>query len=99
MSIEDRGTRRYLGHIEVYESNPDSGYPTSDYDAGTNVVRYEQGVFILHFRDAETNEDLWFGWARGDIGPALSNSEKMREWVDEAVGLILEDFPLLGAGP
>ena len=83
-------------HIEVHEANPDSGYPTSQYDAETNVVQYEQGIFILHFRDAETHEDLWFGWARGDIGPALTDPEKMREWVDEAVGLILEDFPLLG---
>jgi hypothetical protein len=86
-------------HSEVHEANPDSGYPTSQYPTGTNVFQYEQGVFILHFRDAETNEDLWFGWARGDIGPALTDPEKMREWVDEAVGLILGDFPLLGAGP
>jgi hypothetical protein len=87
-----------MDHIEVFEANPQSGYPTSEYGDGTEVVQYEQGTFVLHFVDAETHEDLWFGWARGDIGPALTNSEKMREWVDEAVALILEDFPLLGNG-
>ena len=85
-------------HIEVYKANPESGYPNSEYGSGTDVVQYEQGTFVLHFVDAETNEDLWFGWAVGNIGPALTNSEKMREWVDEAVALILEDFPLLGSG-
>jgi hypothetical protein len=85
-------------HIEVYETNPESGYPATEYGPGTDVVQYEQGTFVLHFVDAETNEDLWFGWAQGDIGPALTNSVRMREWVDEAVALILEDFPLLGNG-
>jgi hypothetical protein len=87
-----------LDHIEVFEKDPQWDDPRSEYGPGTEVSQYEQGTFVLHFVDAETKADLWFGWARGDIGPALTNSEKMREWVDEAVELILEDFPLLGHG-
>ena len=84
-------------HVEGSEGNPEFGRPTSEYGGGTEVLRHEQGTFVLHFVDAETNEDLWFGWVVGDIGPVLTNSEQMREWVDAAVALILEDFPVLGS--
>jgi len=88
LSVED--------HIEVYEANPESGYPTpSEFDAGTEVIQYEQGTFILHFVDAATNEDLWIGWAQGDIGPALRDPQRMREWVDDAVARMFEDLPVL----
>lgn len=82
-------------HIEVYEADPESGYPASEYGAGTEVLQYEQGTFVVHFTDAETDEDLWIGWALGDIGAALTDTEKMREWVDEAVALMFDDFPVL----
>ena len=87
-----------VDHIEVFEKDPQWDDPRSEYGPGTDVIQYEQATFVLHFVDAETNQDLWFGWARGEIGRALTDSEKMREWVDEAVALVLEDFPLLGNG-
>lgn len=88
LSVED--------HIEVYEANPESGYPVpTEYGPGTEVVQYEEGIFVVHFVDARTDEDLWVGWARGDIGPALTDSERMREWVDDAVARMFEDFPVL----
>ncbi len=85
-------------HIEVYEADPESGYPASEFGAGTEVLQYEQGTFVVHFIDAETNEDLWIGWAQGDIGAALADSRKMREWVNEAVALMFDDFPVLTSG-
>lgn len=84
-----------MDHIDIYERDPQSGYPDSEYGAGTNIVQYEQGTFIVHFVDAETEENLWIGWAQGKIESALNDSEKMREWVDEAVAMMFEDFPVL----
>ncbi len=42
-----------------------------------------------------TGENLWIGSAPGKIESALNDSVKMREWVDEAVGMMFEDFPRL----
>jgi Domain of unknown function (DUF4136) len=82
-------------HIEVFERNPESGYPApSEYGQGTDVVQYQEGVFILHFVDASTGDNLWVGWARGDIGDALTSAEKMREWVNDAVEKMFRDFPI-----
>lgn len=87
LSVED--------HIEVYEADPQSGYPApSEYGPGTEVVQYQEGVFIIHFVDAQTRDDLWVGWARGDIGGALTDAEKMRDWVDDAVEKMFRDFPV-----
>ena len=65
-----------VDHIEVFAKDPQWNDPRSEYGPGTDVVQYEQGTFVLHFVEAETNEDLWFAWAQGGIGPALTNSEK-----------------------
>jgi hypothetical protein len=84
-----------VDHIEVFETNPESGYPDSEYGPGTDIIQYEQGTFIVHLVDAETGENLWIGWAQGKIESALNDSVKMREWVDEAVGMMFDDFPVL----
>ena len=88
LSVED--------HIEVYEADPASGYPPPRPGAppGTEVVQYEEGTFILHFVDARTGQNLWIGWAQGDIGRALTTSSAMEEWVDEAVENMFELFPM-----
>ena len=83
-------------HIEVYEADPTSGYPATEFGPGTNVVQYEEGTFIIHFVDASTGEDLWVGWARGNIGPAMRSSSEMRVWVDDAVRKMFVEFPVLG---
>lgn len=81
-------------HIEVYESDPQSGYPAAEYGPGTEVVQYQQGTFVVHFVDAETGEDLWIGWAQGDIGNALESNSEMQQWVDDAVSRMFRDFPM-----
>ena len=87
VSIED--------HIDVFEREPGYDNPDSEYGPGTDVIQYEQGTVVLHFVDAATDETLWVGWVQGDIGPALKTSIKMREWVDDAVGKMFKDFPVL----
>ena len=67
---------------KVFAKDPEWNDPRSEYGPGTEVVQYERGTFVLHFVDAATNADLWFGWDRGDIGPALTNSAEMRDWVE-----------------
>ncbi len=81
-------------HIEVYEANPESNYPNSEFGGGTTVVQYEEGVFVVHFVDASRDEDLWIGWARGNIGPAMADAGEMRTWVGQAVARMFEDFPV-----
>jgi hypothetical protein len=90
LSVED--------HIEVFESDPTSGYPATDYGEGTEVLQYEEGTFIVHFSEAKTHDDLWIGWARGDIGRALTDSDVMQEWIDDAVGRMFELFPASASG-
>ncbi len=81
-------------HIEVIATDPQFGDPPSVYGEGTEVLQYDEGTFVLHFVDARTDEDLWVGWAQGDIGAALKDSMKMREWVEDATEKMFEDFPI-----
>jgi hypothetical protein len=87
LSVED--------HIEVYEANPESGYPAPPPGTppGTQVVQFQEGTFVLHFVNARTGDNLWIGWAQGEIGPALASSAAMQEWVNEAVAKMFELFP------
>jgi hypothetical protein len=90
VSVED--------HVGVFEARGrpvDPRLPTPEYTPGTEVIQYEQGTVVIHFLDAGTDETLWVGWVQGDVGPALTTSEKMREWVDGAVAKMFEDFPVL----
>jgi hypothetical protein len=81
-------------HIEVYDVDPPSGSPVSTVGLGTGVHQYDRGTFVVHFEDPETHEYVWVGWAEGDIGRALTGSEEMREWVDEAVEMMFGHLPV-----
>jgi hypothetical protein len=85
-------------HIDVFEAKPRWDNPRPEYEPGKEVVKYEQGTVVLHFVDPATDETLWIGWGQGDIGAALTESIKMREWVDGVVALMFEDFPILSTG-
>jgi hypothetical protein len=80
-------------HLEVYDAEPQSGSPISEVGVGTEILQYEQGTFVVHFEDPETHEYVWVGWAEGDMGPALADSEEMRKFVDEAVTLMFQHLP------
>ena len=82
-------------HLEVYNADPASGSPVSDVGVGAEILQYEQGTFVVHFEDSGTHDYVWVGWAAGDIGDALTGSEEMRRWVDEAVASMFEHLPVL----
>ena len=84
-------------HVEVFEVDPEYGI-SSDDDSGIQVVEYEQGFFSVQISEAENGETLWVGWAQGDIGRALRDPERMREWIDEAVELMFDSFPISSGG-
>ena len=89
VSVED--------HVGVFEARGrpvDPRLPTLEHTPGTEVIQYEQGSLVIHFVDAGADETLWVGWAQGDVGPALTDSERMREWVDGALAKMFEDFPV-----
>jgi hypothetical protein len=52
------------------------------------------GTFLVDIADAETNEIIWRGWARLDVGAALSNSERMQESIDAAMSKMFRAFPV-----
>lgn len=81
--------------FEVFERDPQWDDPRSEFGEGTDVIQYEEGTIVLHFVDAETDETLWIGWAQGDIGRALKDPVKMREWVEDAGARMFKDFPVL----
>ncbi len=83
-------------HIEVFEAADASA--SSDFGSGTQVVQYEEDIFLVDVADASTGETIWLGWARGEIGRALTDPERMREWVEEAITLMFDDFPISGRG-
>ena len=84
-------------HIEVFGVDPASGI-SSEYGPGTQVIQYEQGFLSVEISEAETGETLWVGWAQGDIGPALMDPETRWEWIDEAVELMFNAFPISASG-
>ncbi len=78
--------RRRFGHF---------GYGTSY--GSTRVREYVQGTLILDIFDARTNELIWRGWAE-DALDDNPKPEKVQMYVSEAVGKILERFPLAVSG-
>lgn len=80
--------------VEVYEVDRREGFGTPEYGEGTQVVQYEEGTFLIDIADAETNDIIWRGWARFDIGRALANPQTMAETIDEAVGAMFRRFPV-----
>lgn len=80
--------------VEVYEADREAGYGVPEWVDGTQVMQYEEGVFIVDVADAETRDLLWRGWARLDIGRAMSNPRTMAEAIDEAIAGMFERYPV-----
>lgn len=80
LSVED--------HVMVSEAVDESGYTTEE------VYQYEEGTILVHLMDAETEENIWLGWAQSNIEPALGRPERMREWVDDLVARMFEEWPV-----
>ena len=79
--------------VEVFEADRTAGY-TTEYGDGTQVIQYEEGTFLVDIADARTNEIVWRGWARLDLGKALDDPIAMRDQIDLAIGTMFESFPI-----
>ena len=60
--------------------------------AGWSSFEYEEGTLILEIVDSETRKLIWQGTAQDEVGFSKS-SEKKQEQINEAVRLMLENFP------
>lgn len=80
--------------VEVYEADREAGYGVPEWGEGTQVMQYEEGIFIVDVADAETRDLLWRGWARLDIGRAMSDPRAMAEAIDEAIAGMFERYPV-----
>ncbi len=83
--------------VQVYEVDRDAGFTETEYGAGTQVIQFEEGTFLVDVADAETKDILWRGWAQLDIGAALRDPEVMRERIDLALSKMFENFPVAGS--
>ncbi len=81
-------------HIEVYEADLNAGYSSEEYGAGTQVVEYDEGTFLVDIADAETKEILWRGWAVTNVDAALNDPEEMASLMRRAVAMMFERFPV-----
>jgi hypothetical protein len=79
--------------VEVFEADREARYD-SEYGEGTQVLQYEEATFLVDLADARTNEIVWRGWARLDLGRALSDPDVMRDQIDEAIRKMFESFPI-----
>lgn len=84
-------------HVEVYRADQNAGYTTDEYGAGTQVVEYEEGTFLVDIADAETKAILWRGWAVTNVETALNNPDEMSELLSRAVALMFERYPVAPA--
>jgi len=55
---------------------------------------YEGGNVVIHVVDTRTGDDVWVGWARANIEPALVSPDAMRNWVYDLVGAMFSDWPV-----
>ncbi len=80
--------------VDVYETDRRAGYGTPDWEDETQVVEYEEGTFIVDIADAETRDLIWRGWARFDIGSAMSDPRTLAAAIDDAIREMFERYPV-----
>jgi hypothetical protein len=79
--------------VDVYEADEREGYSTPNFGAGTQVVQYDEGTILIDIADQETRDVVWRGWARFDIGRALTDPRVMADAIDEAVEKMFARYP------
>lgn len=80
--------------VDVYESDRAAGYETPEYGAGTQVVQYDEGTFLIDISDGSTHDVLWRGWAQLDLTRALANALVMEDQINAAVDKMFEALPV-----
>jgi len=54
----------------------------------TTVREFQQGTLVLDFVDAQSNELVWRGWAKGEVNDSVS-----KEKIDDTIAKILSKYP------
>lgn len=52
------------------------------------MIRYTEGTLIVDFVDAKTSTSIWRGTARGTIGSAQRNQQKIQEAIRKMLATI-----------
>ena len=60
---------------------------------GPEVYAQREGVVVVHLIDADTGEDLWVGWAQGELESAFVGPAAMSRWIRDIVSTMFEDWP------
>jgi hypothetical protein len=59
----------------------------------TETEIYEGGNVVIHLVDARSADDVWVGWARANIEPALVSPAAMESWVYDLVAAMFKQWP------
>jgi hypothetical protein len=78
--------------VDVGRTEREYGY-CQGVDCQSWVVEYEAGTLVIDVVDARTNRLIWRGWAQDSVAPMLSDEDRMREKINEAVGRMMAEFP------
>ena len=81
------GGRRFYARRGYYGLGSPYRYGGSGY-----AREYVEGTLVLDVVDAKTDEVVWRGWSRKDLG-GDPKPENIRTYVNQAVAKILEEFP------
>jgi hypothetical protein len=57
-----------------------------------DLYKYEEGMLVLDFLDAKTNELIWHATAKAELASS-SSPEQRDKTVDKVVTKMLENFP------
>lgn len=80
--------------LDVFEADRQYGY---NYDAGAQVVEYDQGTLVIDLVDAKTNKVIWRGWAQDTMTGIIDNQDRLQKQVDEGVTKMMVLLPRGGA--
>ena len=75
------------GYRGVYRGGPGVGVGTSTY-----TTEYTVGTLVIDVFDGARHELVWRGAGEGRVQEA-QNPQERQEKINEAVALIMEDFP------
>lgn len=79
-------------HVDSYPASMGYGHARGAWYSTVDVEVYTEGILAIDFFDRETRRAVWHGWGSKRL-PYRPNPDKLQENVDEAVDVILLEFP------
>ena len=62
-------------------------------DCQPQTIAYEQGTLVLDILERRLDRLVWRGWAQDALPPFLSDQDRMKRQVNEAVARLFAEFP------